>query len=307
MQQKRILFSIVIPTYNREKFILETIRSVQNQSYSNWECIIVDDGSTDNTKQIVLNLATKDNRIHYIFQKNAERSAARNNGIKQSKGDFVCFLDSDDLYEPSYLDELSHFISAAKIYNGLIISNFNNWDGHKKEPIDTPSLKEPYGDWLFVYPVSPSRACVSKSVLKKYTFREDITIVEDSVLWVSIANEYPVYHLEKNLINYRVHYENSVNPSAGSCFKRYVGLKLFFKDSRSSIVSKKVKRQMLSETKFRMAEYYLLNDRKKMASWTAIQAIFCDPFHYQTKMRIYFFKNILKSHNSKSQLNTSVS
>jgi hypothetical protein len=64
---------------------------------------------------------------------------------------------------------------------------------------------------------------------------------------------------------------------------------------------------MLSETKFRMAEYYLMNNRKKMACWAAIQAIFSDPFHYQTKMRIYFFKKIVVSINSKNQLNTSIS
>jgi glycosyltransferase involved in cell wall biosynthesis len=188
MQQKSILFSIVIPTYNRGSFITDTIQSVQSQSYTHWECIVVDDGSTDNTKELVTNLATEDNRIHYVFQENAERSAARNNGIKHSKGDFVCFLDSDDQYEPNYLNELSLFITNNRICDGLIVTNFSIWDGQKKEHTHTPSLKQPVGEWLFLYPVSPSRACVSRSVLEKYTFREDITIVEDTVLWVSIAN-----------------------------------------------------------------------------------------------------------------------
>lgn len=307
MQQKSNLFSIVIPTYNREKFIAETIRSVKNQTYVNWECIVVDDGSSDNTKAIVTNLASEDNRIHYIFQENAERSTARNNGIKQATGEFICFLDSDDQYDPNYLEELLLFINFNKITDGLIVTNFSNWDGHKKENAHTPSLKEPVGDWLFLYPVSPSRTCVSKSILEKCTFREDITIVEDTVLWVSIANEYPVYHLEKNLINYRVHVENSVNPNSGSCFNRHKGLTLFFNDPLSSIVSKNVKRHMLSETKFRIAEYYLMNKRQKMACWFAIQTILSDPFHYQTKMRIYFFKKIIESLISKRPINTSAS
>jgi glycosyltransferase involved in cell wall biosynthesis len=71
-----MLFSIIIPTYNRADLIPETIRSVQNQTFKDWECIIVDDGSTDNTKSIIEDLIKQDSRIKYVYQENAERSAA---------------------------------------------------------------------------------------------------------------------------------------------------------------------------------------------------------------------------------------
>ena len=79
------------------------VDSVLNQTYKDWELIVVDDGSTDNTKEIVEEFVKIDKRIKYIFQENKERSAARNNGIKKAKGDWICFLDSDDIYHMNHL------------------------------------------------------------------------------------------------------------------------------------------------------------------------------------------------------------
>jgi glycosyltransferase involved in cell wall biosynthesis len=91
---KSPFFSIILPTYNRASFISKAIESVIDQLYNKWELIILDDGSTDNTKEIVLSF--NDDRIRYIYQENKERSAARNNGIRNAKGEYICFLDSDD-------------------------------------------------------------------------------------------------------------------------------------------------------------------------------------------------------------------
>ena len=86
-------FSIIIPTYNREHILTKTIKSVVNQKFNDWELIVIDDGSTDNTKDLVNKFSKNDNRIKYIYQDNQERSAARNNGIKNSKKNVQKFLD----------------------------------------------------------------------------------------------------------------------------------------------------------------------------------------------------------------------
>jgi len=91
-------FSIIVPTYNRAHLISKAIESVIAQSFVNWELIIVDDGSTDKTMDLIASYQEKDTRIRYIYQENAERSAARNNGIDHAKGEYICFLDSDDYY-----------------------------------------------------------------------------------------------------------------------------------------------------------------------------------------------------------------
>ena len=108
-----ILFSIIIPTYNREKFIVKTIQSVLSQTYTNFELIIVDDGSTDNTEKFVRNV--KDNRIKFFKKENKERGAARNYGTNKAKGDYITFLDSDDLLYSKYLEEANRFIQKTNL------------------------------------------------------------------------------------------------------------------------------------------------------------------------------------------------
>jgi glycosyltransferase involved in cell wall biosynthesis len=99
------LISVIIPCYNYGNFIKECINSLLFQSYSNWECIIIDDGSTDNSKEIVQSLCAKDNRISYFLQPNSGPTVARNYGLKLAKGEFIQFLDADDLLEKKKLEK----------------------------------------------------------------------------------------------------------------------------------------------------------------------------------------------------------
>ena len=96
-----LMFSVVIPAYNAEKFIMRSVKSVLDQTHTDFELIIVDDGSSDGTKKQLEQLS--DERIRYIYQENGGVSAARNKGIIESKGQYVCFLDSDDEWMPNHL------------------------------------------------------------------------------------------------------------------------------------------------------------------------------------------------------------
>lgn len=101
MENKQPFFSIVIPTWNRGDMIGKTLLSVLSQTHTNFEVIVVDDGSTDNTKDVVESFSDK--RLRYIWQQNAERAAARNNGTLHATGQYITFLDSDDLFKPEHL------------------------------------------------------------------------------------------------------------------------------------------------------------------------------------------------------------
>lgn len=106
---KENLVSVIIPTYNRSDLIKETINSVLNQTHKNFELIIVDDGSTDNTKTVIESF--KDNRIKYILQKHIGLPATgRNNGINIAKGDYIALLDSDDQWLPKKSEKQSEFM-----------------------------------------------------------------------------------------------------------------------------------------------------------------------------------------------------
>jgi glycosyltransferase involved in cell wall biosynthesis len=116
-------FSIIIPTYNRAHIIKRPIDSILAQTFKDWELIIVDDGSTDDTKEIIESY--KDPRIRYVWQENQERSASRNHGIELAKGEWICFQDSDDEYLPEHLQVLYDGIQTHPDYQvirtGLLI------------------------------------------------------------------------------------------------------------------------------------------------------------------------------------------
>lgn len=102
--------SIIMPAYNAENYINKSVKSVLDQTFKNWELIIIDDGSSDRTAEICKKYVSLDNRIIYLFQENSKQATARNNGLKIAKGDIIAFLDSDDLWLPTKLElSLSYF------------------------------------------------------------------------------------------------------------------------------------------------------------------------------------------------------
>jgi len=112
-----LVFSIVIPVFNHGIFLEDCIRSLQNQSFSNWEALIIDDGSVDETANIGLRITSYDTRFSYVYQNNQGLSAARNSGMKLAKGHFLFFLDADDWFESNCLDRLN-----------VSITNFPHFD-----------------------------------------------------------------------------------------------------------------------------------------------------------------------------------
>lgn len=116
-------FSIIIPLYNKSKYISKCLRTIQNQTYKNWECIVIDDGSTDDGGNIVKKIASKDSRIKLYRQKNSGPSAARNMGLKHASGEYVQFVDADDIYPDEYvLEKMNEVINDKNFdaYSGLI-------------------------------------------------------------------------------------------------------------------------------------------------------------------------------------------
>lgn len=109
------LVSIVVPAYNVEQFISETLESIQRQTFTNWEAIIVDDGSSDNTVEVVQNFIQHDNRFRLICQPNGGVSKARNTGLLAALGTYLSFLDGDDMWKPTFLAELLSTFQANDI------------------------------------------------------------------------------------------------------------------------------------------------------------------------------------------------
>jgi glycosyltransferase involved in cell wall biosynthesis len=200
--------SVVVPTFNRAKYLPSSIGSVLNQTFQDWELIVVDDGSTDNTQEVVESF--NDPRITYVYQENAERSAARNNGIKHAKGEWICFLDSDDEYNPLHLPILSGFIENLKPTPSIIVTGLlqNTEIIAKEKPF--LNLKNDILIEISVKFLIPSQVCVHRSILEIQNFDPRFRLWEDTHLWLRIAAQYPVYQIEQYTVTQHVHSEGTV-------------------------------------------------------------------------------------------------
>jgi teichuronic acid biosynthesis glycosyltransferase TuaG len=212
------LVSIIMPTYNTEKYIRYSIESVISQTYLNWELIIIDDGSTDNTVIIVNEFIKKDSRIRYIYQNNAKQARARNNGIENAKGTILAFLDSDDLWLSTKLEksilEFNTSMTDLLFTNSFITSDFlidiNNHN-YKKMNVVSGYYSGNEALKLFIQGnrIPLLTVLVKKEKLKKIGgFNEQFTPAEDYDLWLrllkngckflAIDDVLSIYRLQQN-------------------------------------------------------------------------------------------------------------
>ncbi|MEX0617011.1 MAG: glycosyltransferase family 2 protein [Candidatus Woykebacteria bacterium] len=145
MEKNNPTFSIIIPTFNRDGMLRRSINSILHQTYPHWELIIVNDGSTDNTEEVVKSY--KDKRINYLRNpQRMERAISLNNGMRATKNDWICWLGSDDEFTSCYLESLASAISkhqTYKIFNYGVLKYENNWEVTVFEPF-YPSIN-PFG------------------------------------------------------------------------------------------------------------------------------------------------------------------
>jgi glycosyltransferase involved in cell wall biosynthesis len=202
------LVSVVIPTYNTSNFLIKAIQSVINQTYKNWELIIVDDGSTDQTRQIVEEFQKKDSRIKYFFQNNKGQGAARNLGIKNANGVYIAFLDSDDEFFENKLERvMSYFVkdkNIAFIYSDASIIGDNLYQKRRSEVV-TPYSGEIYKKLLFNNFITTSTVVVKKEVLQNCGLFDESDLLrnfEDYDLWLRIAKKYKIEYIPEVLTKY---------------------------------------------------------------------------------------------------------
>lgn len=131
-------FSIITPTFNRSHLISRCINSVINQTFTDWELIIIDDGSTDNTKEVIKKLSIDDTRIKYFYQQNQKLSSARNAGLEKTCGKYICYLDSDDEYDANHLEILFNFLQSSNFFKRFLYTQFRFKDGDKSDDIRLP-------------------------------------------------------------------------------------------------------------------------------------------------------------------------
>jgi glycosyltransferase involved in cell wall biosynthesis len=198
--------SVVIPCFNRKKTLSRSIDSVVNQTYKPSEIIIVDDGSTDGTRDFILNSYPN---IKYFFQPKKGVSSARNKGIRESSSDWVAFLDSDDEWLPQKLEKQ---INQLGKYSEIFISHTNEIWIRNGVRVNQMKKHQKYGGYIFdkcldICRISPSSVLIHKRVLKDVgVFDEALQVCEDYDLWLRITSKYSVlFERELLIVKYGGH------------------------------------------------------------------------------------------------------
>lgn len=200
------LVSIITPVYNGERFVVQTIESVLAQTYPHWEMLVVNDGSTDNSEAIVCRYVNQDSRIHYFYQSNKGSASARNHGLLEAKGRYVVFLDADDYWDSTFLEEQLQFMQEKKAQ--LITASCRRVDEQGKEvlrPWIVPARMN-YYDTLKTCSLSCLTTMIDRKNLHDVYFHEELhSLRDDYVLWLSILKQIDyAYGNARVLASYRL-------------------------------------------------------------------------------------------------------
>jgi len=285
------MFSIIIPLYNKEKYIFQTLQSVLNQTFQEFEIIIVDDGSTDSslleTKKI------NDTRVRIVTQKNAGVSAARNRGLKEAKYDLIAFLDADDDWLPNHLEEiikLKNEFAGCKVF----ATNYKIIDSNKTErfPINTTVLnidgeRGILNDYFDSATKTAPPLWSSAIAVDKKTFNEignfpvGIRLGEDLLVWALLADKYDTAY-SKNITaiyNFKAYTELlDDEPMPDSNDTVWDTLKEIYKVTDKN---KKSLKKYISLWHRMRANLYINNKKRLLAFSELLKALYYNPFSFK--------------------------
>jgi glycosyltransferase involved in cell wall biosynthesis len=227
-----MLISIIIPTYNRASYLLETVNSILEQTYSKFEIIIVSDGSTDNSKDLITKLNHSSIQFIELDRNYGYPAKARNEGIKVSKGDYIAFCDDDDLWEKDKLEKQINIVNCG--YN-FVFTNYKFLEESKSFMkslylkyilsflINRISIKISFILLSITNPIVNSSVLVSRILLKNKNFNESklFRASEDYQLWIQIFDMSTPFYLKQELVKYRLH-ENNISSDFIANLKRCI-------------------------------------------------------------------------------------
>lgn len=259
------LVSVIVPTYNREKVVLKAIDSILKQTYTNLECIVVDDGSTDNTEKAILQI--EDSRLHYIkLEKNSGPSIARNVGIRESRGNYIAFNDSDDLWLINKLElQMKKIKKEDEV--GMVYCGYSYQKNGKEIKIPSDKyeryLLEGYifdSLWQNNKVGTPTILIKKKCIDVCGEFAENLYSLEDWEFVLRIARQYKIAYVNKILVH--AHY------SPGGVNEKYeLQAEAIWQIIKCHYNMKQNNMQMIHLLFNKLA---LVTDRKKISHWEEV-------------------------------------
>jgi glycosyltransferase involved in cell wall biosynthesis len=302
-------FSIIIPAYNRAHSIKKAIASILNQTFNDFEIIIIDDASIDNTKEVIDGI--EDPRINYYRNEtNQERCISRNKGIEIAKGDYICFLDSDDYHLPNHLQTIYDEIEKNNFKKAFYF--VNAWDeteeGERSERTcpDFPRPQShlhphPHPQSFFTYflrfTVNPQRWAVHHSIFDQVKFDPEVVICEDMDTSLRIvAKQYPIVQIKQRTTVYVAASDSFTHGDKNKWEKELFYLKrIFDKKELKDLLQKKETNRLLSMCFFHLSNKMFLQGLKIKTMLFALKSFLLFPKGYNGKTNKILLVNSLYS------------
>ena len=278
-------FSVILPAFNRERSIVKAIHSLLEQSFENWELLIVDDASTDQMASVIAPYL-KDQRIRYLKNEtNRERCHSRNRGIQESKGHYICFLDSDDYHLPNHLEELFKAIQKQQNQKGFFFTHaYNETESSERSERFCPpyTSNDPY-TYFLRYTVNPQRWCVHREIMLDHLFDPNVIICEDMDTSLRIAAAgVPIFQVDQRTTVYVAASDSFTHGDPKKWEKELFYLKrIFAKPVFRKLLPVKEKRRLLSMCYFHLAQKAFLQGERANTFKRTIQSMFVFPSGYK--------------------------
>lgn len=276
--------SVIIPTYNRALMVKDAIQSVLDQTYTDYEIIVVDDGSTDDTSRVINGLRSYSRKVHYIHQGNKGRSAARNIGVRAARGDYIAFLDSDDMFLPEKL-HVQVMTLENNLNFGMVYSPVLKMDEHGNILKDIDHGREKltgfiYPELLFIKKnvITIPGVMVRMRVLREVGgFDETMHICEDLDLWRRIAMHHQILQMKESLAIIRYRPNESLD-LLGYLEARTLYYHKAFADDPG--LKKTIQKKLFSEMYYTYGMLASTNKKKWLSSQLFIQSMRSNIFQF---------------------------
>jgi glycosyltransferase involved in cell wall biosynthesis len=287
--------SVIIPTYNASKYVTKAIDSVLVQDYINLEIIIIDDGSTDNTQKVLDNYKDK---IRYVYQDNGGAAKARNTGIKLANGDYIAFLDADDLWLPDKLGKQMNFFNHYPQYSMVFTDMSHSVDdeivykSYLKERrykyVSNGSIYENLLRECFIF--TPTVMIKRKCFEKVGIFKEYLKISEDLDLWLRIADKYLIGFLDEPLVIRRKHETNLTGNRLLYISSNIQMMEEIYIKNKGHKIREKILKKELGYRYFQLGYYFFELSQQKQARNSFFKSLKC---LYDIKSLIYILTSLL--------------
>ena len=261
------LISVIVPCYNQAQYLEECLQSVLDQTYQNWECIIVNDGSPDHTEEVAKKWLEKDNRFRYVSKENGGLSSARNAGIREAKGEWIQFLDSDDMIHKSkFIDSKLYFENCDLTITDFQLFNSESILQNHCSFIDKHiSYESMLFDWDIEYSIPIHCGIFRKSRIP--FFDVDLKAKEDWFFWINLFQQNSLKYIiiKKKHALYRVH-KNSMTKNYNIMIKNeIVVFTKIFKDIDEQLKMKFFLR-LIEKKNNQISELKKINESLKFAN-----------------------------------------